>query len=199
MKIKRFLGMAVAMAVSVCCMTSCGEDEEDDVVTDVREQAVGSYTSSITLYLEQDDKLVDITSQIDEDNNLGTSTVTLSGNNGIDLNIDGDKITISKIQGASNGFCGDIEGTYDFDGVKVEGYKGAQINATGSTTEKYDAVYLTATKTLSVYMKTALSNYINDEDIEGLASFLDITVEELNSLGVSGKANIVFCITSVKK
>lgn len=193
MKIKSFLGMALAMAVSACCMTSCSDDEEDDVVTDVREQAVGSYTSSITLFVEEDGKLVDITSKIGEDNSLGTSTVTLSGNNGIDLTVDGDKITISKIQGASNGFCGDIEGTYDFDGVKVEGYKGAQISATGSTTEKYDAVFLTATKTLNVYTQTALSGYVDDEDIEGLATFLGVTVKELNSV------NLVFCVSSVKK
>lgn len=193
MKIKSFLGMALAMAVSMCCMTSCSEDEEDDVVTDVREQAVGNYTSSITLFLEENGELVDITSKIGEDSNLGTSSVTLSGNNGIDLNVDGDKITISKIQGASNGFCGDIEGTYQFDGVKVEGYKGAQINATGSTTEKYDAVYFTATKTLDVYMQTALSGYVDDEDIEGLATFLGVTVKELNSV------NLVFCVSSVKK
>lgn len=193
MKIKSFLGMALAMAVSACCMTSCSDDEEDDVVTDVREQAVGSYTSSVTLFVEEDGKLVDITSKIGEDNSLGTSTVTLSGNNGIDLTVDGDKITISKIQGASNGFCGDIEGTFEFDGVKVEGYKGAQISATGSTTEKYDAVFLTATKTLNVYMQTALSGYVDDEDIESLATFLGVTVKELNSV------NLVFCVSSVKK
>lgn len=193
MKIKSFLGMALAMAVSACCMTSCSDDEEDDVVTDVREQAVGSYTSSVTLFVEEDGKLVDITSKIGEDNSLGTSTVTLSGNNGIDLTVDGDKITISKIQGASNGFCGDIEVTFEFDGVKVEGYKGAQISATGSTTEKYDAVFLTATKTLNVYMQTALSGYVDDEDIESLATFLGVTVKELNSV------NLVFCVSSVKK
>ena len=193
MKIKSFLGMALAMAVSACCMTSCSEDEEDDVVTDVREQAVGNYTSSITLFLEEDGELIDITSKIGEDNSLGTSTVTLSGNNGIDLTVDGDKITISKIQGASNGFCGDIEGTYQFDGVKVEGYKGAQISATGSTTEKYDAVYITATKTLDVYMKTAFSDYVSGEDMESLATALDVTVEDLKSV------NLVFCVSSVKK
>lgn len=199
MKIKRFLGMALAMAVSVCCMTSCGEDDDDEVETDVRVQAVGNYTSSVTVYLEQDGKLTDITSEMGEDTSIGASTVTLSGNNGIDLTIDGDKITISKIEAASNGFCGDINGTYNFDGVKVEGYKGFEINATGSTTEKYDAGYLTATKTLSVYMQTALSNFISDEDIEGMAEFLDLTTEELKTLGLNGKANIVFCITSVKK
>ncbi len=194
MEIKTFAAFACAAALCIGGMTACSDDDENET-TDVREQAIGEYTSSIAVYLENDGTLYDFSSYIPQEDQI-TSTVTKSGDNGICLTVDGDKITISKIKAANNGFVGDIEDNFSFDGYKVTGFKGAELTATGSTTEKYDAVYLTASKTLSVYMSTSYNEMVNDDEVAAIAAnALGITADDFDSSSV----NVVISITSIKK
>ena len=194
MEIKTFAAMACAAALCICGTTACSDDDENET-TDVREQAIGEYTSSTTIYLENDGLLYDFSSYMPKED-LGTSTVTKSGDNGIGLDVDGDKITISKIKAANNGFVGDIEDNFSFDGYKVTGFKGADLTATGSTTEKYDAMYLTASKTLSIYLSASYNEMVNDDEAAAIAAnALGVTTDEFDSSSV----NVVILITSVKK
>ncbi len=189
MKLNKYLVLSLAMtAVGALC--ACGDDKEDDVVVpetvDVRDQAVGTYEGKVACLVECEEKLVDISSLIEDQTVLGFSAnVTKNGNNAINIEIDGDDVVVSKIAAASNGFVGDIENEFKFDGYTATGYKGCTLTSVGATTERYSAIYLSEEETLSFYISTeaeAILTMVNEEDkVAVLAKMTGLTEEELEA------------------
>lgn len=189
MKLNKYLMLSFAMtAAGALC--ACGDDKEDDVVVpetvDVRDQAVGTYEGKVACLVECEEKLVDISSLIEDQSVLDFSAnVTKNGNNAINIEIDGDNVVVSKIAAASNGFVGDIENEFKFDGYTATGYKGCTLTSVGSTTERYSAIYLSEEETLSFYISTeaeAILMMVNEEDkVAVLAKMTGLTEEELEA------------------
>lgn len=189
MKLNKYLMLSLAMtAAGALC--ACGDDKEDDVVVpetvDVRDQAVGTYEGKVACLVECEEKLVDISSLIEDQSVLDFSAnVTKNGNNAINIEIDGDDVVVSKIAAASNGFVGDIENEFKFDGYTATGYKGCTLTSVGSTTERYSAIYLSEEETLSFYISTeaeAILMMVNEEDkVAVLAKMTGLTEEELEA------------------
>lgn len=189
MKLNKYLMLSLAMtAAGALC--ACGDDKEDDVVVpetvDVRDQAVGTYEGKVACLVECEEKLVDISSLIEDQTVLDFSAnVTKNGNNAINIEIDGDDVVVSKIAAASNGFVGDIENEFKFDGYTATGYKGCTLTSVGSTTERYSAIYLSEEETLSFYISTeaeAILTMVKEEDkVAVLAKMTGLTEEELEA------------------
>jgi len=189
MKLNKYLVLSLAMtAAGALC--ACGDDKEDDVVVpeivDVRDQAVGTYEGKVACLVECEEKLVDISSLIEDQSVLDFSAnVTKNGNNAINIEIDGDNVVVSKIAAASNGFVGDIENEFKFDGYTATGYKGCTLTSVGSTTERYSAIYLSEEETLSFYISTeaeAILTMVKEEDkVAVLAKMTGLTEEELEA------------------
>ncbi len=189
MKLNKYLVLSLTMtAVGVLC--ACGDDTDDDVVVpetvDVRDQAVGTYEGKVACLVECEGKLVDISSLIEDQSVLDFSAnVTKNGNNAINIEIDGDNIVVSKIAAASNGFLGDIENEFKFDGYTATGYKGCRLESAGSTTERYSAIYVSTNEMLSFFISTeaeAILTMVNEEDkVAVLAKMTGFTEEELEA------------------
>lgn len=189
MKLNKYWVLSLAMtAVGVLC--ACGDDKDDDVVepevVDVRDQAVGTYEGKVVCLVECEGKLVDISSLIEDQSVLDfNANVTKNGSNAINIEIDGENIVVSKIAAASNGFVGDIENDFTFDGYTATGYKGCSLKSDGSTTERYSAIYLSEEETLSFYISIdaeAILMMVDEEDkVAVLAQVTGFTEDELDA------------------
>ena len=203
MKKVKFLLSMLVMAAALG-FTACSDDDEEDKIveelvkeieeeTDVREQAVGNYSYTTTLYVEEDGKLVPFASELAElaevlDVELnesdfqfkGTATVAKSGDNKILIKedeTDGDQWLLNNIREASNGFIFDVEKT-TIDEVEFTNYDGYYLEG---ETKTYGGGYTSASKKLEFYIYTSFGEFmdaaleeaeLSDEDVEDLAQLL---------------------------
>lgn len=140
MKKFRFL-FAFLLMVTAIGFTACSDDDED---TDVRDQAVGNYSGTMNYYLLSGDKLVTIPEM--ESESITTATVSKEGSQALLLNIEGDIIKLSKVTGASNGFCFDFDGdvtlTEDGETITFSGYNGYNLTSTNASATKYHGGFI---------------------------------------------------------
>ncbi|MBQ5539888.1 MAG: hypothetical protein IIU03_06585 [Bacteroidales bacterium] len=208
MKKFRFL-FAMLVMVTALGFTACSDDEED---TDVREQAIGNYSITTTLYVEDEGKLVSFASELSElaealgeklDENdfkiTGTASVSKDGSNKLLVNFDGDKFLLNNIREASNGFVFDVEAT-TVDDVHFTNYSGYHLEG---ETKTYGGGYIASNKKLEFYiystMEEVLDASLDEETEDALAELLvaaGYTEEEAKE---DAKQKVVFEFTLTKK
>ena len=184
MKKVKFL-FAMLLMVTALGFTACSDDEED---TDVRDQAIGNYSVTTTVYVEDEGKLVSFASELSELGDAlgmkfnesdfqvkGTATVSKSGDNKILIKedgADGDQWILNNIREASNGFVFDVDAT-TVDDVKFTNYSGYHLEG---ETKTYGGGYISANKKLEFYiystMEEVLDAALDEETEDALADLL---------------------------
>ena len=211
--------------------TACGDDDEEDKIvdelikeieeeTDVREQAVGNYSYTTTLYIEEDGKLVPFASELAElaealgeefnesDFKIkGTATVSKSGDNKILIKedeTDGDQWLLNNIREASNGFIFDVDKT-TIDEVEFTNYDGYHLEG---ETKTYGGGFIAASKKLEFYIYTSFEQFmdaaieeadLNDEDVDGLVQALVAAGYTEEDAEEDAKQKVVVEFTLTKK
>ncbi|MBO7478543.1 MAG: hypothetical protein J6U04_11515 [Salinivirgaceae bacterium] len=151
-----FFSMAL-FAATMIGFNSC--DNDDDKNVDVREQAVGDYTVSATLYLYDGKTLTELEGGDDEVPPMGKAEVD---GDGMKLTADGEVINLVKIAEASNGFTFDVkdmsitetdEETGEPYTYTLNGFNGYELKSADGNTVKYHGGFISSTKTLEFYVQ----------------------------------------------
>ncbi len=158
------------VAIVAIGFTSCSTDGEPEV--DVRDQAVGTYSGTMTYYiLEEDGDLVSYESLELEPSESDINNVQVSkdeANDGsIKITSGGDVIYGIKIEEAGNGFTFDIESQV-YEGMTITGYNCIDLGGI-----KYHGAFSSETDELSWGCKVDIDD----------AGFDKETIEYLESLG----------------
>ena len=206
--------LATMLLAFSASFTACSDDDDDDTV-DIREQAVGNYTLTTTLYVEEDGKLLPFASELAELNEAlgialeedafkytGTATVSKSGSEKIlvsEDDTDGDQWTLSKIKEAANGFIFDVDAT-TFHEVSFANYSAYHIE--GETTN-YGGGYISPNKKLEFYVYTTMEEMLDavldDEDQDNLIALLIAAGYTEADAEEDAKQKVVFEFTLTKK
>lgn len=205
-----FLLAAMLLATSFS-FTACSDDDDDD--DDVREQAVGNYSYTTTIYVEEDGKLESFASQLAEIANAvgveikesdfqdnGTAVVSKSGNDKIFIKqdgADGDQFYLNSIKAASNGFVFDVEAT-TIDEVKFTNYSGYKLQGESAT---YGGGFINNKLEFYIYtsMEELLDAVLDEETAEDLATFLVENGYTEEDAKEDAKQKVVFEYTFTKK
>ena len=151
-----FFSMAL-FAATMIGFNSC--DNDDDKNVDVREQAVGDYTVSATLYLYDGKTLTELEGGDDEVPPMGKAEID---GDGMKLTADGEVINLVKIAEASNGFTFDVkdmsitetdEETGEPYTYTLNGFNGYELKSADGNTVKYHGGFISLTKTLEFYVQ----------------------------------------------
>ncbi|MBQ3688433.1 MAG: hypothetical protein II937_01040 [Bacteroidales bacterium] len=194
--------------------SACNKDDEE---SDVREQAVGNYSITTTLYVEENGKLVSFASELSElaealgeelDENdfkfTGTATVAKDGSNKLLVNVDGDKFFLNNIREATNGFVFDVDAT-TVDDVEFTNYSGYYLEG---ETKTYGGGYIAASKKLEFYIYSSMEEVLDaaldeadlsDEEVEGLVQLLVAAGYTEEDAEEDAKQKVVFEFTLTKK
>lgn len=213
MKKVKFL-FATLLMITMVGFSACNKDDEE---SDVREQAVGNYSITTTLYVEENGKLVSFASELSElaealgeelDENdfkfTGTATVAKDGSNKLLVNVDGDKFFLNNIREATNGFVFDVDAT-TVDDVEFTNYSGYYLEG---ETKMYGGGYIAASKKLEFYVYTTMEEVLDaaldeadlsDEEVEGLVQLLVAAGYTEEDAKEDAKQKVVFEYTLTKK
>ncbi len=216
MKKVKFL-FATLLMITMVGFSACNKDDEE---SDVREQAVGNYSYTTTLYVEEDGKLVSFASALSEitealgtkinESDLqdkGTATVSLSDNNQIVVKqdgSDGEQWFLNNIREASNGFIFDVAKTTATE-VTFTNYDGYYLEG---ETKMYGGGYIAASKKLEFYVYTTMEEVLDaaldeadlsDEEVEGLVQLLVAAGYTEEDAEEDAKQKVVFEYTLTKK
>lgn len=217
-KINYIWALSLVMLLSLSTtFVSCGDDDEDNTsqTVDVREQALGSYSVTTTVYVEDEGKLVSFASELAElgealDMEIkesdfqvtGTATVSKTGDNKLLIKEDGtdpDQWVLNNIREASNGFIFDVE-TTTVDDVKFTNYNGYHLEG---ETKSYGGGYIAANKKLEFYIYTTMEELLDavldEEDAETLAQLLVAAGYTEEDAEEDAKQKVVFEFTFTKK
>lgn len=192
--------------------SSCSDDEDD---VDVREQAIGNYSFTTSIYIEDEGKLVSFASELSDLGEAlgiefkesdfqvkGTATVSKSGDSKILIKedgADGDQWILNNIKEASNGFVFDVDAT-TIDDVQFTNYSGYKLEG---ETKTYGGGYIATNKKLEFYLYSTLEEVLD-------ASLDEETADDLAELLIAGgyteedakedaKQKVVFEFTLTKK
>lgn len=213
MKKVKFL-FAMLLMVTALGFTACSDDDED-VDVDVRDQAIGNYSVTSTVYVEDEGKLVSFASELSE---LGEAlgmefkesdfqvkgTATVSKTDGNKLLIkedgsDGDQWILNNIKEASNGFVFDVDAT-TVDDVKFTNYSGYHIEG---ETKSYGGGYISTNKKLEFYiyctMEELLDAALDEETKDDLVELLVASGYTEEDAKEDAKQKVVFEFTLTKK
>lgn len=213
MKKVKFL-FATLLMITMVGFSACNKDDEE---SDVREQAVGNYSITTTLYVEENGKLVSFASELSElaealgeelDENdfkfTGTATVAKDGSNKLLVNVDGDKFFLNNIREATNGFVFDVDAT-TVDDVEFTNYSGYYLEG---ETKMYGGGYIAASKKLEFYIYSSMEEVLDaaldeadlsDEEVEGLVQLLVAAGYTEEDAEEDAKQKVVFEFTLTKK
>ena len=153
-----FFSMAL-FAATMIGFNSCDNSDDDNKNVDVREQAVGDYTVSATLYLYDGKTLTELEGGDDEVPPMGKAEID---GDGMKLTADGDVINLVKIAEASNGFTFDVkdmsitetdEETGEPYTYTLNGFNGYELKSADGNTVKYHGGFISSTKTLEFYVQ----------------------------------------------
>ena len=209
MKKVKFL-FATLLMITMVGFSACNKDDEE---SDVREQAVGNYSITTTLYVEENGKLVSFASELSElaealgeelDENdfkfTGTATVAKDGSNKLLVNVDGDKFFLNNIREATNGFVFDVDAT-TVDDVEFTNYSGYYLEG---ETKTYGGGYIAASKKLEFYIYSSMEEVLeaaelDEEDIDNLVQLLVAAGYTEEDAEEDAKQKVFFEFTLTKK
>lgn len=214
MKKINYLYTILLVAMVMACFASCGDDEGDEP-TDVREQAVGNYSFTATVYVEEDGKLVSFASELaeladaldvkiteDDFKVSGTATVSKTGDNKLlvkEDDTDPDQWILNNIREAANGFVFDVEST-TIDDVKFANYSGYRLE---NETKTYGGGYISTSKKLEFYicstMEEVLDAVLDEETEDSLVELLIAGGYTEEDAKEDAKQKVVFEFTFTKK
>ena len=198
--------LACACAFS---FNACSEDDED---VDVRDQAIGTYDTTIEMGYVLEDKIYPLSTVLSdlsegevEDvlNETFTATLAKSGNNLTFSSLeDNDSFVFYNIEAASNGFTFDVE-DYELKDedmkLNLKGYDGASLGST-----LYNGLYSTSDG-IQFYLQGTnddLEDYVFKEitnDEEALAA-IKIKIDESEELTkIFDKGVLVLSVSAKKK
>lgn len=152
-----FFSMAL-FAATMIGFNSC-DNGDDDKNVDIREQAVGDYTVSATLYLYDGKTLTELENEGDEVPPVGKAEID---GDGMKLTADGEVINLVKIAEASNGFTFDVkdmsitetdEDTGEPFTYTLKGFNGYELKSADGSSVKYNGGFISSTKTLEFYVE----------------------------------------------
>ena len=175
--------------LAAACFVSCDSDDEP---TDIRDQAVGTYTSTVTTLIYDNGE----THTPYEKEAAGELTISKSGDKEL---ISDDGMRFVNIVEASNGFAFNVP-TYVFQGKTISGYPDFAIGSV-----KYHGSYISAEKKFSVSFKIPLEDFANDfaanlSDEDQLAILGILGVEDWEELDtLSENVYFIFKFECVKK
>ena len=189
--------------------TSCSDDDDD---TDVRDQAVGSYSLTTTIYVEDEGNLVSFASELQEladavgeevnENDFkitATATVSKIGDNKLIVEADGDKWYLNNIREAANGFVFDVDAT-TVDEVSFTNYSGYHLEG---ETKSYGGGYLSSSNKLEFYiystMEEVLDASLDEETADTLVELLVAAGYTEEDAEEDAKQKVVFEFTLTKK
>lgn len=153
-----FFSMAL-FAATMIGFNACDNNDDDNKNVDVREQAVGDYTVSATLYLYDGKTLTELEGEGDEVPPVGKAEID---GDGLKLTADGEVINLVKIAEASNGFTFDVkdmsitetdEETGEPYTYTLTGFNGYELKAADGSTVKYHGGFVSKTNTLEFYVE----------------------------------------------
>ena len=156
---KVFFSMALIAAAMIGFNLFNNGDDNKNV--DVREQAVGDYTVSATLYLYDGKTLKELDADELGDVVPSVGKAELDGD-GLKLTADGEVINLTKIAEASNGFTFDVkdmsitetdEDTGESFTYTLNGFNGYELKSDDGGSVKYNGGYVSSTKTLEFYVE----------------------------------------------
>ena len=152
-----FFSMAL-LAATMMGFNSCDNDDKN---ADVREQAVGDYTVSATLYLYDGKALTELDNEeLGEELPL-VGKAEIDGD-GMKLTAEGVVINLVKIAEASNGFTFDVkemsvtetdEETGEPLTYVMDGFNGYELKSDDGSSVKYDGGFISSTNTLEFYVE----------------------------------------------
>ncbi|MBR4265903.1 MAG: hypothetical protein IKQ46_07600 [Bacteroidales bacterium] len=217
MKQIRFMFAMLLMATTLA-FTACSSDDDDD--SDVRDQAVGNYSGTMSIYVENEGKLVPFASELAELGEAlgitfnesdfqvkGTATVSKTDGNKLIVKedgSDGDQWVLNNIREASNGFIFDVEST-TVNEVSFTNYSGYHLEG---ETKSYGGGFIAANNKLEFYIYTTMEEFmdaalkeanLSDEEIEGLAALLVAAGYTEEDAEEDAKQKVVVEFTLTKK
>lgn len=157
---KLFFSMAL-LAAAMIGFNLFFNGDGDNKNVDVREQAVGDYIVSATLYLYDGKTLKEL-----DNDELGNEVPSVGkaeiDGDGIKLTADGEVINLTKIAEASNGFTFDVkdmsitetdEETGEPYTYTLNGFNGYELKSADGSSVKCDGGFVSSTKTLEFYVE----------------------------------------------
>jgi len=180
---KKLLFSAALFAATMIGFTSCDKDDDEKSV-DVREQAVGDYTVTSTLYMYDGKTLTELKGDEFEEEDVPTAGKAELDGDGMKLTADGDVINIVKIAEASNGFTFDVkemsitetdEETGEPYTYTLNGFNGYELKAADGSTVKYHGGFIASSKTLEFYVE------MRDEEAMAMIAMVLMTEEDLEN------------------
>ena len=211
MKKFKFLFTMLLLA-TMAGFSSCSDDEDD---VDVREQAIGNYSFTTSIYVEDEGKLVSFASELSDLGEAlgiefkesdfqftGTATVSKSGDSKILIKedgADGDQWILNNIKEASNGFVFDVDAT-TIDDVQFTNYSGYQLEG---ETKTYGGGYIATNKKLEFYIYSTLEEVLDasldEETADDLVELLIASGYTEEDAKEDAKQKVVFEFTLTKK